>query len=124
MSSTATASTDWSTIAHRKRDERDKRIPDDWKLTATALDVDEGLTPNEVIQSSGILAPEETRITELSVKQLLEGMHRGDLTAAAVTKAFCKRSAVACQMVSSYTLIWILPVARTRPDSAAHRSTA
>ena len=48
----------------------------------------------------GVLTPEQLAITELNASELLADIHAGKLTAFEVTEAFCKRTAIAHQMVN------------------------
>ena len=86
-----------------------KAIPKEWTLDPALL---KGLqTPwekskNNVIaldlpQKSGILSDRELEITgSYSVQRLLEGMASGELTSVEVVTAFCKRAAIAHQVVN------------------------
>lgn len=50
-------------------------------------------------RQSGILTEEELSITESSATQLVRDIAAGKLTSVAVTTAFCKRAALAHQLV-------------------------
>ena len=88
----------YQTIAKRKQAERDSRIPAEWKLKnwkfASALDV------RNVPQQSDILSRRELEITEkYDATALAEAIRNGDLKCVDVTLAFCKRAAIAQQVV-------------------------
>lgn len=53
-----------------------------------------------VPKSCGILTSEELAITESSAVDLVSQLAAGKLTSVAVTTAFCKRAAIAHQLVS------------------------
>lgn len=95
----------WEIIAQRKREQRDALIPDDWKLSSNSGPCDESPGLNSVIRSSDILTSEEIRITESSVDDLISRLHARGVKAVDVTRAFCKRAAIACQLVSA-GMLW------------------
>jgi len=49
---------------------------------------------------SGIMSPEELAITESSAVDLVKKLAASELSSVAVTTAFCKRAALAHQLVS------------------------
>lgn len=51
-------------------------------------------------KESGIMSEEELKITESSATDLVHQMASGKLTSVAVTTAFCKRAALAHQLVN------------------------
>ncbi len=50
---------------------------------------------------SGIMTPEELELTEKDATELLELLHSGKLKSYDLTRAFCKRAAIAHQLVPS-----------------------
>lgn len=99
---------DWETRAAERRQQLSNTIPGDWRLKPELLD--ELKTPleesdNRVLElgfckRSGILSERELDITEsYKVSELLEALASGRLTALEVTTAFCKRAAIAHQLV-------------------------
>ena len=89
---------DWQSKVRVKHEDIYTRIPAAWKL-------DEELTKNPTSPSNaigivpGLLSQHEQQITALSVGELLERLHRGDLTSQEVLGAFCHRSSIAHQLV-------------------------
>lgn len=85
----------WETAIADKRQRLNNAIPPEWRLK-TKID-----SPNvmNVPINSGILTPEEIQITESSAVELVRQLARGELTSTAVTLAFCKRAALAQQLV-------------------------
>lgn len=84
-------------------------IPIEWRVEYPPF---QGGSVMPVAHDCGILTADELLITESSATDLVDHMAAGHLTAVAVTTAFCKRAAIAHQMVrspSSATLLQ-LPV--------------
>lgn len=100
---------DWETRAAQRRQQRSDAIPEDWRLKPELLG--ELQTPLEqsdnnvlalgLCKRSGILSDKELAITEsYKVSELLRALATGTLTALEVTTAFCKRAAIAQQLVT------------------------
>lgn len=90
------------------RKERADRIPPAWRIPETCLneyqtplsDHKNNLIQTEAIRKSGVLTARELEITEqYNVSGLLSALAEGRLTSAEVTLAYCKRAAVAQQLV-------------------------
>ena len=94
---------DWEAIAAAKQKENLGKIPPEWRLPASALkDISASSTGNvlDVPRTCGILSEVELEITEkYDAPTLVEKMRSKELSAVAVTTAFCKRAAVAQQLV-------------------------
>lgn len=93
-------STTWEHIAADKRGRIDKCIPPEWKISVSAAE-------NSVIgipASSGVLSPQELKITESTASELVPRLAKGELKAVDVTLAFCKRAALAHQLVSFHSM--------------------
>ena len=94
---------EWEDIAKDKRAEIRELIPYEWRLSEDQLrrawsSKDRNVL--KVAQECDILTEKELQITEdYDVLGLLEQMKSGDLTAREVTTAFCKRAAIAQQLV-------------------------
>ncbi|KAJ5665543.1 Amidase [Penicillium maclennaniae] len=95
-----------------KREACADRIPQAWKVSANFLDsLQTPLSDNktnliqvQAIRKSGILTERELHITEqYDVAALLSALASGELTSAEVTMAYCKRAAVAQQLVNCLT---------------------
>lgn len=100
----------WQARADDKRNRCQNLIPEAWRLGPAVL---QGLVQQQPLEKSktnlieldiprrsGILTAEELRITEAyDVQQLLGALASGELTALDVTVAFCKRAAIAQQLV-------------------------
>lgn len=84
-------------IAHGKRNERQRRIPNDWLLSTEGLRSDDALN---VPKRCGILTERELEITDNNdAVDIVGKISDGMFSAREVTVAFCKRAAVAQQMV-------------------------
>lgn len=98
----------WEEVAAAHRAKQESCIDPKWLLSPQALkelvgtgQSDEGrLVARRVAEKSGILTDKEVEITErYSVRSLLDEMASGKLSAEEVTVAFCKRAALAQQLV-------------------------
>jgi len=100
------ASEDWKTISQRKRDSNASKIPADWKLSKEILekyDPESHQSVLDVPRTCGVLSEKEVEITEkYDGMALLEKLARGELSSVEVVTAFCKRAAVAQQLVCIY----------------------
>lgn len=92
---TIDAVSDWKTVAANKRAARDDLIPKSWLIE------DPGTrNVQDVARSCGVLSPAELEITETEAPALVQKMLAKELTSEAVVTAFCKRAAIAQQLVS------------------------
>ena len=90
-------SRDYRTIAAEKQSHSRKQIPKEWLL---ANDYSSYTNFMEVPITCGILSDEEINITSnFDATALLEKLRSGMWTAEQVTVAFCKRAAIAHQLV-------------------------
>ena len=70
------------------------------RFQAPLADNRNDLIRTRAVRESGILAERELEITEnYNVTQLIDALATGHLTSVEVTKAYCKRAAVAQQLV-------------------------
>lgn len=111
---TTSTSFDWRTAIERKRQERIDRTPKEWILEEQYLaSLNCGPTKStnilqlDVPRKSGILTEKEVEITEsYTAVELVEKLREGSFTAVEVTTAFCKRAAIAQQLVSCLTEVF------------------
>lgn len=98
----------WKVKAEQKYRQSQSLIPEAWRLSSEVTqDVARPLETSkinlinlDIPRRSGILTAQELRITEeYNVQHLLKALATGDLTALEVTVAFCKRAAIAQQLV-------------------------
>ncbi|KAJ5947936.1 Amidase [Penicillium verhagenii] len=99
----------WQLRTARKREECANRIPSEWKVSqnfmakfdAPLSDHKHDLIRSKAIRESGILTDHEIKITEdYTVSDLISALAKGSLSSVEVTLAYCKRAAVAQQLVS------------------------
>ena len=98
---------DWKTVVAEKRAEVAKQIPEEWRLPSSILDTISPAADINVIDvpaTSGILTPKEVELTEkYDAVDLIAKMTSKELTSSEVTLAFCKRAAIAHQVVGLTT---------------------
>ncbi|KAL2005110.1 hypothetical protein VTN00DRAFT_2960 [Thermoascus crustaceus] len=96
---------DWHSTAARRRDEIYSHIPREWLVDEFLLE-ESKKRPIDLPEKCGLLTPRELRITGLSAVELLRRIHDGIYTAVEVTRAFCKRAAIAHQATNC--LAWVM----------------
>lgn len=85
----------WEKRAADKRARIEESIPTEWKIQAPP----KGDSVVDFPEQSGILSAEELAITKMSATDLVANLARGELKSVDVTLAFCKRAALAHQLV-------------------------
>ncbi|KAH6611290.1 fatty-acid amide hydrolase [Trichoderma cornu-damae] len=99
------AQNDYKIIAHEKRLQRSQKIPASWTIDQVKLQ--DSISPFEVPITCGILSDVEIEITSKhDATSLLTGLKAGTWSVEQVTTAFCKRAAIAHQMVNCLTEIF------------------
>lgn len=105
----------WQQIAAEKQKLAASKIPQEWLLPADVLSTISEESPFSVTsipRSCGLLSEKELNITEnYSCVMLLQKLADGGFSAADVTGAFCKRAAIAQQLVRHV---------RLRPEPSAN----
>ncbi|KAL1745491.1 amidase signature domain-containing protein [Schizophyllum fasciatum] len=103
---------DWESIAAAKRAARDALIPTEWRLPADKPEyTHDPSSPSYLLDVTGvparcdILSTDDLAITDAPANEILKNVHSGAWTARAVTEAFCRRAAVAQQLVNCLTEI-------------------
>ncbi|KAI2792890.1 Acetamidase [Penicillium oxalicum] len=86
----------WEELAADKRKRINDSIPHEWRLQASPSDDSVFDFPAK----SGLLSDQELKITESTASDLVQQLAEGKLTAVAVTTAFCKRAALAHQLLN------------------------
>ncbi|PYI05609.1 amidase [Aspergillus sclerotiicarbonarius CBS 121057] len=109
---------DYQSIAARKQQHLDSLIPPEWRLDASQIPAGmlspadsitqtssyESINVTAIPRTCGLLTPHELHITEdYNVRALLTEIHSRRLTAEEVTRAFCKRAAIAHQLTRCLT---------------------
>jgi len=107
MSTITSVSDGYQAIAQRKQATRAQLIPPEWRIPAEKLDTYTSSPTANVLhvpRESGILSERELAVTEdYDAVALLEMLHKGPeqggFTSEEVVTAFCKRAALALQLV-------------------------
>ncbi|KAH6957760.1 amidase signature domain-containing protein [Ilyonectria sp. MPI-CAGE-AT-0026] len=87
---------EWETRAADKKTRIDASIPAEWRIETPQS----GVSVMPCAKEGGILSADELAITESSATDIVKRIAAGDLTSVAVTTAFCKRAALAHQLVN------------------------
>lgn len=100
----------WQEIAAAKQAEQLSRIPSEWRLSEEILkDAANTVDLRPIAASSGILSSRELKITgTYDALELAAEIAKGTYTAVEVTTAYCKRAAIAQQLLSCLTEIRFL----------------
>ncbi|PVH96081.1 amidase [Periconia macrospinosa] len=94
----------WQAISHAKRLARDSKIPTAWRIPRDLYH--EKRCVVGIPETCGVLTPDEVDITSNhDATELIEGMKSGLWTCEQVVTAFCKRAAIAQQLVNCLTEI-------------------
>lgn len=89
-------------IGRRKREERQSRIPSEWQIKGT---IESGLDVRDVPAKCGILTIRELEMTsDNDAVDLVAKIRSRKYSAVEVTVAFCKRAAIAQQLVLSMAM--------------------
>ncbi|KAH7133814.1 amidase signature domain-containing protein [Dactylonectria macrodidyma] len=102
--------TDWQALIHEKRALRDSQIPTEWRL-------DDGITSQarrdnpisgfDLLDQTNLLTKREREITDkYDATALLGQLASGVVSSLEVTTAFCKRAAIAQQLINPLTEIF------------------
>lgn len=88
----------WQEVAAKKQTERLERIPQAWRIDTSRYQEQHNVL--DVPRCCGILNEKEIDITEkYDAVGIVEAIKARDLSAEEVTVAFCKRAAIAQQLV-------------------------
>jgi amidase len=94
----------WQEYAAAHREVQKSAIPAKWTLDAdqlVQLSGDGKLIEGDVVRKSGLLTDNELTVTEnYNASELLDKISNRKLSSEEVTEAFCKRAALAQQLVS------------------------
>lgn len=90
----------WSKIAAEAQAKLFDSIPADWQISKDRLPPDSRLDVTGFPAESGILSPHELDITGNFATDIVRKLATGEWTSQEVTTAFCKRAAIAHQLVS------------------------
>ncbi|KAJ9502966.1 hypothetical protein H2202_001118 [Exophiala xenobiotica] len=91
----------WKETAQRRREAQLAAIPEEWRLKSIPPDFKDS---RYVIERSGVLTPLELEITStIGARKILRRYEDGSWTCEAVVRAFCKRAALATQLIKCCT---------------------
>lgn len=94
---------EWQARIDEKRVQREASIPSQWKIpkrVAGKVSPHASVSAFDLLEETDILSKEEREITELhDATSLLELLAAGKVSSLVVTTAFCKRAAIAQQLV-------------------------
>lgn len=85
----------WQETARGHVERVNAAIPKEWRIEKPT----DGVSVMAIPKTSDILTPDEVEITESTAAALVEKMAARELSSVAVTIAFCKRAALAHQLV-------------------------
>ena len=88
----------WEEIAADKKERIEKSIPEEWRIKSK----DVGDSVMDYPSKSGLMSSEELAITDSTAVDLVARMAKGELKSVDVTRAFCKRAALALQLVIAF----------------------
>lgn len=111
---------DWQTISTRAKQTLAASIPPEWRIPPEQMPPDTRLDVRDVPRSCGILSPRELEITESFATEILKNVHAGAWTAEDVTRAFCKRAALAHQLTNCLTVTLFAPALARARELDAH----
>ena len=94
-------SQDWKEISVQAQGKRESSIPSEWRIPKDKLPPPEQLDVTGFPAKCGILTDAELAITDSYATEIVEKIAAGEWKAEDVTRAFCKRAAVAHQVVST-----------------------
>lgn len=94
--------TRWQDVAQRQHEAVYSCIPTEYMVSPALLKSKHLI---QLPESCGILNARELVITSLTATRLLETLHNGTYTAVEVTRAFCKRAAIAHQAVRAHIVV-------------------
>lgn len=94
----------WQDIASRKKAEQASRIPQAWRLPEHSLPQANTNNVLDIPRRCGLLTKDELHLTEnFDATGLLNELTTGKLRSEDVTRAFCKRAAIAQQLTNCLT---------------------
>jgi hypothetical protein len=91
----------WEDIGKKARARLDESIPSEWRVPKDKMPPADQASALDTPASSGLFSEDELSITTSSATHIVQKIASGEWTAVDVTRAFCKRAAVAHQLVRS-----------------------
>lgn len=94
------ATQNWKEISAQAQEIRDNSIPAEWRIPKDKLPPDDQKDVTDFPAKCGLLSEDELKITGFYATEIVKKIADGEWKAEDVTRAFCKRAAVAQQVVS------------------------
>jgi len=91
--------TDWTDIAAKAQTKLRNSIPAEYRIPHDKLPPEDQLDVTGFPAKCGLMSEGELKITESYATEIVGAVAAGEWTAVEVTKAFCKRAAIAHQVV-------------------------
>lgn len=105
MSEKSTRET-WQAIAERKQAEQVSKIPSEWLIPKEIMPPSNADSVQDFPYASGFFTQRELTITDSTASDVVTRISTGEWTALEVTKAICKRAAVAHQLICCMTEVY------------------
>jgi amidase len=106
MATTTPPAEAWQDIASRKKDQRQAKIPTQWKIPSSLMPAPEQDFVQDFPQTSGFFTSRELLITESTASVVVSKIASKEWTSMEVVTALCKRAAVAQQLINCVTEIY------------------
>ena len=90
----------WKAISAEAQEKLAASIPSEWRISQEQLPPKDQLDVTKFPAKSGLLTEQELAITDSYATDIVKKIASGDWKAEDVTRAFCKRAAIAHQLVS------------------------
>lgn len=90
----------WEEVGKKARAKVLEDIPQEWRIPKDKLPPEDQLNVTGFPYSSGLLTETEIAITNALATDIVQQVASGTWTAESVARAFCKRAAIAHQLVS------------------------
>ena len=100
------AESTWKTIALEKQQQRESKIPAEWRIPKSLLPAPEIAFVQDFPTKSGMFTDRELQLTEATASDVTIKISTGEWTAVEVMTAVCRRAAVAQQLLNCVTEIF------------------
>ena len=115
---------DWQSISARAKQRLADSISPEWRIPPDKMPPADQLDVRDVPRTCGILSQNELEITDSYATEILSQIASGAWKAEAVTRAFCKRAAIAHQLTNCLTVtLFSTALERARELDAFFAST-
>lgn len=115
------AKQDWKDISAKAVEKLENAIPAEWRIPKDKLPAEDVLDVTDFPAKSGLLTQDDIEITESFATEIVAKLAKGEWSAENVTRAFCKRAAIAHQLVRfiSPATFWNI-LTNVRIDELSH----